>query len=79
MEKIRSSGTDGAAVVDLEHLQQFSMDSTTWIATIGSGTLLGDVTQRLQDAGGRAMSHGTCPQVGSGGHFTTGGLGPTSR
>jgi hypothetical protein len=72
-------GTDGAVVVDLKHLQQFSMDSTTWVATIGSGTLLGDVTQRLHDAGGRAMSHGTCPQVGSGGHFTIGGLGPTSR
>lgn len=25
------------------------------------------------------MSHGTCPEVGSGGHFTIGGLGPTSR
>lgn len=25
------------------------------------------------------MSHGICPQVGSGGHFTIGGLGPTSR
>lgn len=55
------------------------MDSTKWEATIGSGSLLGDVTQRLHDAGGRAMSHGTCPQVGSGGHFTIGGLGPTSR
>lgn len=55
------------------------MDSTNWEATIGAGTLLGDVTQRLHDAGGRAMSHGTCPQVGSGGHFTIGGLGPTSR
>ncbi|KAJ5176363.1 FAD linked oxidase N-terminal [Penicillium canariense] len=72
-------GTDGAVVVDLKHLQQFSMDSTNWVATIGSGTLLGDVTQRLHDAGGRAMSHGTCPQVGTGGHFTIGGLGPTSR
>lgn len=55
------------------------MDRTNWEATIGSGTLLGDVTKRLHDAGGRAMSHGTCPQVGSGGHFTIGGLGPTSR
>lgn len=72
-------GTSGAVVVDLQHLQQFSMDSTNWEATIGSGTLLGDVTKRLHDAGGRAMSHGTCPQVGSGGHFTIGGLGPTSR
>lgn len=60
-------------------MTQFSMDNTTWQATIGSGTLLGDVTTRLHDAGGRAMSHGTCPQVGSGGHFTIGGLGPTSR
>ncbi|CAI7588349.1 unnamed protein product [Penicillium manginii] len=72
-------GTDGAVIVDLKNLQQFSMDNTSWHATIGSGTLLGDVTQRLHDAGGRAMSHGTCPQVGSGGHFTIGGLGPTSR
>ncbi|KAJ5281437.1 hypothetical protein N7478_006809 [Penicillium angulare] len=72
-------GVDGAVVVDLKNLNQFSMDSTDWEATIGSGTLLGDVTQRLHDAGGRAMSHGTCPQVGSGGHFTIGGLGPTSR
>lgn len=55
------------------------MNRTNWEAIIGSGTLLGDVTKRLHDAGGRAMSHGTCSQVGSGGHFTIGGLGPTSR
>lgn len=40
---------------------------------------LGDVTKTLHDAGGRAMSHGTCPVVGIGGHATIGGLGPTSR
>ncbi|CAG8126920.1 unnamed protein product [Penicillium olsonii] len=72
-------GTDGAVVVDLKHLQQFSMNHTNWQATIGAGTLLGDVTKQLHNAGGRAMSHGTCLQVGSGGHFTIGGLGPTSR
>ena len=55
------------------------MDNTTWHATIGSGTALGDVTKRLHSAGGRAMSHGTCPKVGIGGHATIGGLGPTSR
>lgn len=55
------------------------MDNTTWQATIGAGNLLGDVTRQLYHAGGRAMSHGICPQVGSGGHFTIGGLGPTSR
>ncbi|KAJ5163979.1 FAD linked oxidase N-terminal [Penicillium coprophilum] len=72
-------GTDGAVAIDLKHLRQFSMDNTTWQATIGAGSLLSDVTQRLYHAGGRSMSHGICPQVGSGGHFTIGGLGPTSR
>lgn len=41
--------------------------------------LLGDVTKRLHENGNRAMAHGTCPQVGIGGHATIGGLGPTSR
>lgn len=72
-------GVDGAIVVDLKNFQQFSMDNSAYIATIGAGTLLGDVTTRLHNAGGRAMAHGTCPQVGIGGHATIGGLGPTSR
>jgi FAD/FMN-containing dehydrogenase len=61
------------------NFQQFSMDNSTWQATIGSGTLLADVTSRLHGAGGRAIAHGTCPQVGIGGHATIGGLGPISR
>jgi FAD/FMN-containing dehydrogenase len=61
------------------NFQQFSMDESTGHASIGSGTLLGDVTERLHDAGGRAIAHGTCPQVGIGGHATIGGLGPISR
>ncbi|KAJ7493223.1 hypothetical protein B0H11DRAFT_1718318 [Mycena galericulata] len=72
-------GEDGAVVVDMVNFQQFSMDNTTWQATIGAGTLLADVTSRLSDAGGRAIAHGTCPQVGIGGHATIGGLGPLSR
>jgi FAD/FMN-containing dehydrogenase len=63
----------------MKHFQQFSMDNSTWQATIGGGTLLGDVTKRLHENGKRAMAHGTCPQVGIGGHATIGGLGPTSR
>lgn len=55
------------------------MDHNTWQATIGSGTLLDDITKKLHDNGKRAMAHGTCPQVGIGGHATIGGLGPTSR
>lgn len=66
-------------VIDLKHFQKFSMNYQTWRATVGAGTLLGDVTERMHHAGGRAMAHGTCPQVGIGGHATIGGLGPSSR
>ncbi|KIM37158.1 Glucooligosaccharide oxidase [Hebeloma cylindrosporum] len=72
-------GTDGALVVDLINLQKFEMDRTTWKATVGGGTLLGDITKRMHNEGGRAIAHGTCPQVGIGGHATIGGLGPISR
>lgn len=72
-------GIDGAVVVDLKHFQQFSMDQTTWRATVGAGTLLGYLTVRMYQADRRAMAHGTCPQVGIGGHATIGGLGPSSR
>ncbi|KAJ7203644.1 hypothetical protein GGX14DRAFT_651929 [Mycena pura] len=72
-------GEDNAVVVDMGNFQRFSMDFVTWQATIGAGTLLGDVTTRLRDAGGRAIAHGTCPQVGISGHATIGGLGPLSR
>src|SRR5271170_1017067 len=63
----------------MKNFQQFDMDKSTWIATIGAGTLLEDVTKRLYDAGHRAIAHGVCPQVGSGRHFTIGGFGPMSR
>jgi FAD/FMN-containing dehydrogenase len=66
-------------VIDLKHFQHFSMDRESWLATVGGGTLLGDLTKRMHDAGNRAMPHGTCPQVGLGGHATIGGLGPSSR
>jgi hypothetical protein len=72
-------GADGHVVVDLKYFQNFSMDTDTYIATIGAGTNLGDLQDRLLHAGGRAMTHGSCPQVGVGGHFTIGGLGVMSR
>jgi len=72
-------GQDNAIVVDLKNIQHFSMDKSTWQATIGGGTLLEDVTKKLHENGNRAMAHGTCPQVGIGGHATIGGLGPPSR
>lgn len=72
-------GSDGAIEMDLVNLQTFSMNTTTWHATVGPGTLLGDLTTELSNAGGRAIAHGVCPGVGLGGHATIGGLGPMSR
>ncbi|KAI2465304.1 Glucooligosaccharide oxidase [Annulohypoxylon bovei var. microspora] len=72
-------GQDGELVVDLVNLQNFTMDTTTWHASIGGGTHLSDVTSKLHDNGKRAIAHGTCPGVGIGGHATIGGLGPSSR
>ncbi|CAJ2512188.1 Uu.00g052030.m01.CDS01 [Anthostomella pinea] len=73
------SSPDGGIIVDLKHFQKFEMDPKTWWATVGAGTLLGDLTKRVHDPRHRAMAHGTCPQVGIGGHATIGGLGPSSR
>ncbi|KAK3369791.1 hypothetical protein B0T24DRAFT_633286 [Lasiosphaeria ovina] len=72
-------GDSGAVAIDLVNFQHFNMDNTTWQATIGAGFRLGEVTKRLHGAGGRAIAHGVCPDVGIGGHATIGGLGPMSR
>lgn len=72
-------GVDGAVVIDMKHFQHFSMNTDTWRATVGAGTLLGDLTKRMHKHGKRAIAHGTCPQVGISGHATIGGLGPMSR
>ena len=72
-------GADGAVVVDMKNFRNFAIDPVTYVATIGAGTPLQEVTEKLHNAGGRAMAHGTCPSIGIGGHATIGGLGPTSR
>lgn len=64
-------GGDGnGLMIDLKNLNDFKMDTTTWHASFGSGFLLGDLDKQLHANGKRAMSHGTCPGVGIGGHAT---------
>lgn len=55
------------------------MDESTYTATIGPGITLGDLDTALYNAGHRAMAHGICPTIRTGGHLTIGGLGPTAR
>ncbi|PYI04791.1 glucooligosaccharide oxidase [Aspergillus sclerotiicarbonarius CBS 121057] len=72
-------GTNGAININLENMKSFSMDYTNYQATVGSGMLNGELDEYLHNAGGRAIAHGTSPQIGVGGHATIGGLGPTAR
>ncbi|KAK0650688.1 hypothetical protein DIS24_g6548 [Lasiodiplodia hormozganensis] len=66
-------------VVDTQNLKHFSMDESTWIATVGAGHRLQAVADKMSAAGGRAIAQGVAPYVGIGGHATIGGLGPLSR
>ncbi|EPS39278.1 hypothetical protein H072_6920 [Dactylellina haptotyla CBS 200.50] len=69
---------DGAVVIDMQQFHDVVYDSKTQLARIGGGARLGNVAQKLYDQGKRAMPHGTCPDVGIGGH-SAGGFGWTSR
>lgn len=71
-------GKNGSMVISLLNLQDVELDATTNIAKFGAGIRLGNLALAL---GGhlRALSHGTGADVGSGGHFTHGGYGYTSR
>ncbi|KAI3395184.1 hypothetical protein diail_1678 [Diaporthe ilicicola] len=71
-------GKDGAVVIDLQKFQNVSLDSETNIATFGAGLRLGNLELALAPTG-RALPHGTCANVGVGGHFTIGGAGFTTR
>ncbi|KAJ0106777.1 hypothetical protein J7T55_001301 [Diaporthe amygdali] len=71
-------GKDGAVVIDLQKFQDVSLDSNTNIATFGAGLRLGNLELALRPTG-RALPHGTCANVGVGGHFTIGGDGFTTR
>ncbi|RGP71531.1 hypothetical protein FSPOR_3237 [Fusarium sporotrichioides] len=72
-------GVGGAVSIDMVNLRDFSMNNKTWYASFGSGMNLGELDEHLHANGRRAIAHGTCPGVGTGGHLTVGGLGPISR
>ncbi|KAL1858307.1 hypothetical protein Daus18300_009925 [Diaporthe australafricana] len=73
-----TGGKDGAVMIDLQKFQSVSLDSKTNIATFGAGLRLGNLELALRPTG-RALPHGTCANVGAGGHFTIGGDGFTTR
>lgn len=74
-----SGGQSGSMIIDLEGFQNVTMDATTFVAKVGGGVRLGNMAEAIYNSGKRALSHGTCPGVGVGGHATHGGFGYSSR
>jgi len=74
-----TGGRDGILVVDLENLNDITVNKTTGIAVVGAGVRIGNLALAVYAQGRRALAHGTCPGVGVGGHFTHGGFGYASR
>ena len=66
-------------VISLESFSSVTLDQNTGIATVGGGVRLGNLADGILTQGNKALSHGTCPGVGIGGHATHGGYGHTSR
>ncbi|KAH8744511.1 glucooligosaccharide oxidase [Diaporthe sp. PMI_573] len=72
-------GEDGHLMIDLKLFNSVHLDTPTGIAEVGPGARLGNVAKALYDQGKRAISHGTCPGVGVGGHVLHGGYGYISH
>ncbi|KAG8914521.1 hypothetical protein FRC00_012801 [Tulasnella sp. 408] len=72
-------GQDGALVVDLSSMKSISVDQSSGLAVSQTGNRLGDLAQYIWDNGRRALPHGTCPYVGTGGHAAYGGFGLYGR
>lgn len=74
-----TGGKDGAMMINLQPMQTVQLDTSSGIAQVGGGVRLGNLADGIWNQGQRALSHGTCPGVGIGGHFTHGGYSHTSR
>ncbi|GAB1313305.1 Glucooligosaccharide oxidase [Madurella fahalii] len=72
-------GEDGHLVVQLDRMNEVTLDPATQIATVSPGARLGHVATVLYEQGKRAFSHGTCPGVGVSGHVLHGGFGFSSH
>ncbi|KAK0115650.1 hypothetical protein ONS96_014096 [Cadophora gregata f. sp. sojae] len=72
-------GENGHLVVDMKLFTNITVDSSTQIASVGTGSRLGNVAVALFNQGQRMFSHGTCPGVGIGGHVGGGGYGYSSH
>lgn len=54
-------GEDGHLVIELDRMNNVTLDNSTGIAVVEAGTRLGHLAKQLFDQGKRGVSHGTCP------------------
>lgn len=73
-----SGGQNGSMMIDLENFQEITMNAQ-FIVKVGPGVRLGNLALSIYNQHKRALSHGTCPAVGLGGHATHGGYGLIAR
>ncbi|KAI2627552.1 putative glucooligosaccharide oxidase [Hypoxylon sp. NC1633] len=76
-----NGGVDGVIVIDLRNAQSVRsrLPGPAGTTTVNSGCRLGNLARSVYYEMGNALSHGTCADVGVGGHFTHGGFGLFSR
>ncbi|KAE8843865.1 hypothetical protein HRS9122_04968 [Pyrenophora teres f. teres] len=74
-----SGGKDGSMQINLQSFQTLELDKSTGIVAVGTGVRLGNLADGIFSQGNAAVAQGTCPGVGSGGHFLHGGYGHASR
>ncbi|MBL1072972.1 FAD-binding oxidoreductase [Nocardia sp. 2] len=67
------------AIIDLRRLSEVRWDDTHRAFSLGAGTQLGAVYDRLDRGWGVTLPAGICKGVGAGGHISGGGYGPLSR
>jgi len=71
-------GLAGDVVIDMKNMKGLSLNSDG-TAVVQTGNRLGEVAQGIFDMGQRALPHGSCPYVGTGGHTLYGGFGYFGR
>lgn len=54
-------GEDHHLVIELDRMNNVTLDNTTGVAVVEAGARLGHLAKELYDQGKRGVSHGTCP------------------
>ncbi|USW56804.1 Putative oxygen oxidoreductase covalent FAD-binding, berberine/berberine [Septoria linicola] len=71
-------GQNASLSIRLSHLDDITYDKSDKTVTFGTGNLLSNLTEKL-DSVERTAAFSGIGSIGTGGHFTIGGLGPLSR